>query len=172
MPGRSSMLVYGQNWGIFKHIIGFAPFSSAVKFIDPFPASINSMRLIPLEVDQVRKRRRMADSETSLMNLLTERVKALPPPRTPNLPAKNLATKIRRLRKSGKFPTDMRIPTLEIEILLESIHLKSRILALRLAVSSACRLLLRELAATPAGFKRDVCLEGWISHSSLYLLCL
>ena len=45
-------------------------------------------------------------------------------------------TKIRWLKLSGRFPVGMRIPPLEIKILLESNPLKSRILVWRLAVSS------------------------------------
>ena len=55
--------------------------------------------------------------------------------RTPDLPAKIVPTKIRRLEISGKFPMDMRIPPLEIKIRLESNPLKSRILVRRLPVS-------------------------------------
>ena len=47
---------------------------------------------------------------------------------TANLPIKIIPTKIRRLKTSGKFPVDMRIPPLNIRILLESNPLKYRIL--------------------------------------------
>ena len=59
----------------------------------------------------------------------------------PNLPAKIIPAKIRRLKLSGRFPMDMRIPPLKIKILLESEPLKSRILVERLAVQTACPLL-------------------------------
>ena len=54
--------------------------------------------------------------------------------RTPNPPTKIIHAKIRRLETSGKFPMDMRVPPLEIKILLESNLLKSRSLVRRLAV--------------------------------------
>ena len=38
----------------------------------------------------------------------------------PNLPAMIVPTKIRRLIFSGEFPMDIRIPSLEIKIVLES----------------------------------------------------
>ena len=53
---------------------------------------------------------------------------------TPNFPTKNLPAKIRRLKTSGGFPMDMRIPPFEIKIMLESSPLKFRILVRRLAV--------------------------------------
>ena len=53
---------------------------------------------------------------------------------TPNLPTEIIPTKIPRLKLSGEFPADMRIPPLEIKILLESNPLKSRIFVRRLAV--------------------------------------
>ena len=55
----------------------------------------------------------------------------------PNLPTKIIPAKIRFLKLSGKFPMDMRIPPLDIEMLLESNPLKSRILVRRLAVAGA-----------------------------------
>ena len=47
---------------------------------------------------------------------------------------KSIPTMIRRLNSSGKFPTDIRIPTLTIEIVLESYPPKPRIIVRRLAV--------------------------------------
>ena len=44
-----------------------------------------------------------------------------------SLYTKIIPTKVRRLRISGEFPVDMRIPPLEIRIPLESNPLKSRI---------------------------------------------
>ena len=55
------------------------------------------------------------------------------PSQTPNLPTKNLPTKICWLKLSRKSPMDMRIPSLNVKILLESKPLKSRILLRRLA---------------------------------------
>ena len=55
---------------------------------------------------------------------------------TPNLPTKIVPAKICRLRNYGEFPMDMRIPPLNIKIMLESNHLKSRILVRRLAVQN------------------------------------
>ena len=46
---------------------------------------------------------------------------------TPNLPTKILPTKIRWLKISGRFPTDMIIPPLKLKILLESNALKSNL---------------------------------------------
>ena len=46
----------------------------------------------------------------------------------------NFRTKIRWLISSGKFRMDMRIRPLKLKILLESTHLKSRIVVRRLAV--------------------------------------
>ena len=54
----------------------------------------------------------------------------LPAPNLPEIPAKTCL-----LKASGKFHMDMKIPTLNIKILLESNPLKSRILVRRLAVS-------------------------------------
>ena len=56
------------------------------------------------------------------------------PVTTPSLPTKIIPAKIRWLNISGKFPVDMRVPPLEIKILLESKPLKFRILVRRLAV--------------------------------------
>ena len=53
---------------------------------------------------------------------------------TPNLATKTIPTKIAWLKHSGKFPMDMRMPSLEFRILPESSPLKSRILVRRLAV--------------------------------------
>ena len=47
---------------------------------------------------------------------------------------KIIPTKIRRLKTSGIFPMDMRIPPLKLEILLGSNPPKSRIVVRRLAV--------------------------------------
>ena len=58
---------------------------------------------------------------------------------TPNLPIKNFPAEICRLKTSGKFPVDMRIPSLKIKILLGSTPLKSRILVRRLAVAAPKR---------------------------------
>ena len=52
---------------------------------------------------------------------------------TANLPTKILP-KIRWLKTSGKSPLDMRVPLLQIRILLESNPMESRILVRRLAV--------------------------------------
>ena len=52
----------------------------------------------------------------------------------PDIPAKNLPTKIARLKLSGKCPMGMRIPPLKLKIMLESSPLKSRVLVRRLAV--------------------------------------
>ena len=59
-----------------------------------------------------------------------------PPPSTPapNLPTNIIPTKLRRLKLWRKFPTDTRVPPLEIQILLEPNPLQSRILVWRLAV--------------------------------------
>ena len=54
---------------------------------------------------------------------------------SPNLPTKNLPTKIAWLKTFGELPMDMRIPPLKIKIMLESDPLKSEILMRRLAVS-------------------------------------
>ena len=54
---------------------------------------------------------------------------------TPNLPTKIIPTKICRLNNSGKSPLDMRIPPLEIKIMLESNPLRFRILVRRLATA-------------------------------------
>ena len=49
-------------------------------------------------------------------------------PHTPDLPAKIIPAKIRRLElSSGKSPMDTRIPQLKLKILLESNPLKSRV---------------------------------------------
>ena len=53
-----------------------------------------------------------------------------------NLPAKNLPAKIRWLNIFWEFPAGLGIPPLEIQIMLESSPLKSRILVQRLAASS------------------------------------
>ena len=55
---------------------------------------------------------------------------------TTNLPTSthNLPTKICCLKLSGNFPMGMRIPPLDVKIMLESNPLKSRILVRRLAV--------------------------------------
>ena len=53
---------------------------------------------------------------------------------TPNLPHKVIPTKICRLRFSRKIPKYMRIPPLNVKIMIESSPLKSRILIRRLAV--------------------------------------
>ena len=53
---------------------------------------------------------------------------------TLNLPTKNLPTKIAWLKLSRHFPMDMRIPPLNIKILLESNPLKPGILIRRLAI--------------------------------------
>ena len=55
--------------------------------------------------------------------------------RAPNLLIKILPTKIRWLKLSGKFPMNVIISPLNIEILLESNPLKSRSLVRRLAVA-------------------------------------
>ena len=47
-------------------------------------------------------------------------------PSAPKLPAKNFPAKIRRLKTSGKLPTGLGIPPLEIKVMLESNPLKSR----------------------------------------------
>ena len=66
-----------------------------------------------------------------------------PPPRTgrrrlpnatPNPPTNIVPTSIARLRLSGSFPTGMRIPSLRIEIMLESNPLKPTMLVGRLGV--------------------------------------
>ena len=54
--------------------------------------------------------------------------------RTPNFPSQIIHTEIAWLKLSGKFPMDLRIPPLNIKIVLESNPLKSRILVRRLAV--------------------------------------
>ena len=54
---------------------------------------------------------------------------------TPNVPTKIIPTKICWLNISGKFSMDMRIPPLNINIMLESNPLKSRRLVRRLAVN-------------------------------------
>ena len=53
---------------------------------------------------------------------------------TPNLPTKNLPAKIAWLKFCGKLSMDIRIPPLNIKIMLESNPLKSRILVRRLGV--------------------------------------
>ena len=52
---------------------------------------------------------------------------------TRNLPTEIIPTKICWLKSSRKFPMDMIIPPLKLNIMLESNHLKSRILVWRLA---------------------------------------
>ena len=54
---------------------------------------------------------------------------------TPNLPTKIIPTKIRWVNIYGKFPMDMRIPPLEIQVMLEPNPLRSRVLVRRLAVT-------------------------------------
>ena len=61
----------------------------------------------------------------------------------PNRPMKNLPTKVRCLKISGKFPMGLGIPPLEFKTLLESNPPKSGILARRLAAAG------REFAADP-----------------------
>ena len=51
----------------------------------------------------------------------------------PNLPAKIVPTKIYWLKLSWKFPMDLRIPPLEVKILLYPNHLKPRVSVRRLA---------------------------------------
>ena len=58
---------------------------------------------------------------------------------TPNLPTDVIPTEIAWLTLSGKFPTDMRIPPIELKILLESNPPKAIILVRRLAVQSGKR---------------------------------
>ena len=55
---------------------------------------------------------------------------------SPDPPTKIVPSKICRPKLSGKFPMDMRIPLLEIKILLEPNPLKSIILVRRLAVGA------------------------------------
>ena len=57
--------------------------------------------------------------------------------RTPNLPTQIIPTKIRWLAISGRFPVDMRVLPLKIQIPLGSNPLKSRIFVRRSAVSDA-----------------------------------
>ena len=45
----------------------------------------------------------------------------------PDLPAKTIPAKIARIKMSGKFPVDTRIPPLQIKVLLKSNPRKSRI---------------------------------------------
>ena len=71
---------------------------------------------------------------------------------TPNLPTKNLPTKIRRIIISGKFRMGLGIPGLAIKILLKSNPLKSRILVQRLAV----------LRARPSGCRCCIRIQGWL----------
>ena len=59
--------------------------------------------------------------------------------RTPNLLTKIIPAKISCLKISGKFPMDMRVPTLGIKIQLESNPLKARVVVRRLAVTSLGR---------------------------------
>ena len=54
----------------------------------------------------------------------------------PSLPSKIVPTKVRCLKLSGELPVGLRIPPLELKILLESSPLKSRIFVRRLAVRS------------------------------------
>ena len=54
---------------------------------------------------------------------------------TPNLPTKIVPTNIARLKLSGKSPMDVRIPPLQIKIMLESDPPKSTMLVGRLGVS-------------------------------------
>ena len=56
---------------------------------------------------------------------------------TPNLPTKIIPIKIAGLKLFGKSPMGLGIPPLKFKILLESNHLKSRILVRRLAVTYA-----------------------------------
>ena len=53
---------------------------------------------------------------------------------TPNLSTNIVPTNIARLKLSGKSPTDMRIPTLQIKIVLESNPRKSTMLVRGLGV--------------------------------------
>ena len=48
--------------------------------------------------------------------------------RTPNLPTNIVPTNIARVKLSGRLPMDMRIPPLQIKIMLESNPLKSKLL--------------------------------------------
>ena len=66
---------------------------------------------------------------------------------TPNLPTKIIPTKIRWLELSGKFLMGLRIPSLNIKIMLESNPLKSRILVRRSAVWMWTRLWTTALGA-------------------------
>ena len=67
----------------------------------------------------------------------------LPPTATtPNLPASIIPTTIARLKLSRRFPMDVRLPPLNIDIMLETNPLKSRILVRGLAVHLLLLLLL------------------------------
>ena len=74
-------------------------------------------------------------------------------PFTPNLPTKNIPTKIAWLRISGECSLDIRIAPFNIKILLESNPPKSRILVWRLAVhlGGFHPRLLRQVTAPAAG---------------------
>ena len=63
---------------------------------------------------------------------------------TPNLPAKSIPAEIARLKLSGESPMGLGIPPPKTNILLESNHLKSRILVRRLAVPRIWVILLSE----------------------------
>ena len=56
-------------------------------------------------------------------------------PCTPNPPTNIIPTKIARLELSGRFPRGMRIPPLNIKMMLDSSPRKSIMLVRRLAVS-------------------------------------
>ena len=53
---------------------------------------------------------------------------------TPNLPTNIMPTKIARLKLSGKSPMDLRIPPIQIKVMLESNPLESTMLVGRLTV--------------------------------------
>ena len=53
---------------------------------------------------------------------------------TPDLPTKIIPTEIRWLKLSGRYPVEMRMPTLKIEIMFESNPRTTRILVRMLAV--------------------------------------
>ena len=87
---------------------------------------------------------------------LTQVTHPIAPP-TPNLPTKIIPIEIRRRKLSGTFPMGLRISPLNIEILLESNPLKSRILVRRLAVSACSQRL--EALLSEGGM---ICLETLI----------
>ena len=83
----------------------------------------------------MRRSARWAGLQSAMQCLRLEDVSG-----TPNIPTKNLPTKVRRLKISGKFPMGLGIPPLNnIKILLASNALKIRSLSTEIGRSDASR---------------------------------